>query len=61
MKCSVLLNLLNNWYLIFSFQLTETTVEYHLMEKEVEDIKTQQRRKKWPNSFIWIKWVITFS
>ncbi|XP_004080168.1 protein chibby homolog 1 [Oryzias latipes] len=26
--------------------LTETTVEYHLMEKEVEDIKTQHRRKK---------------
>ncbi|RVE59333.1 hypothetical protein OJAV_G00187540 [Oryzias javanicus] len=26
--------------------LTETTVECHLMEKEVEDIKTQNRRKK---------------
>ncbi|XP_069012148.1 protein chibby homolog 1 isoform X1 [Embiotoca jacksoni] len=26
--------------------LTETTVEYHLMEKEVEDVKTQHRRKK---------------
>uniref|UniRef100_A0AAQ4P557 Chibby 1, beta catenin antagonist n=1 Tax=Gasterosteus aculeatus aculeatus TaxID=481459 RepID=A0AAQ4P557_GASAC len=26
--------------------LTETTVEYHLMEKEAEDIKTQIRRKK---------------
>ncbi|KAF3853293.1 hypothetical protein F7725_013981 [Dissostichus mawsoni] len=26
--------------------LTETTVEYHLIEKEVEDIKTQHRRKK---------------
>ncbi|XP_029383889.1 protein chibby homolog 1 isoform X2 [Echeneis naucrates] len=26
--------------------LTETTVEYHLMEKEVEDIKIQHRRKK---------------
>uniref|UniRef100_A0A4W6BR24 Chibby 1, beta catenin antagonist n=1 Tax=Lates calcarifer TaxID=8187 RepID=A0A4W6BR24_LATCA len=26
--------------------ITETTVEYHLMEKEVEDIKTQHRRKK---------------
>lgn len=30
----------------FFFQLTETTVECHLMEKEVEDIKTQNRRKK---------------
>ncbi|AWP17368.1 putative protein chibby -like 1 isoform 4 [Scophthalmus maximus] len=26
--------------------MTETTVEYHLMEKEVEDIKIQHRRKK---------------
>ncbi|XP_059181393.1 protein chibby homolog 1 isoform X3 [Centropristis striata] len=26
--------------------LTETTVEYHLIEKEVEDIKSQHRRKK---------------
>ncbi|CAJ1080625.1 protein chibby homolog 1 isoform X2 [Xyrichtys novacula] len=26
--------------------LTETTVEYHLMEKEVEGIKTQHRKKK---------------
>ncbi|CAG5910460.1 unnamed protein product [Menidia menidia] len=26
--------------------LTETTVDYHLMEKEIEDIKTQHRRKK---------------
>ncbi|XP_061564254.1 protein chibby homolog 1 [Cololabis saira] len=26
--------------------LTESTVEYHLMEKEVEDIKNQHRRKK---------------
>ncbi|XP_070707961.1 protein chibby homolog 1 isoform X2 [Pempheris klunzingeri] len=26
--------------------LTETTVEYHLMEKEVEDVKTLHRRKK---------------
>ncbi|KAK9530686.1 hypothetical protein VZT92_012174 [Zoarces viviparus] len=26
--------------------LTETTVEYHLIEKEVEDIKTEHRRKK---------------
>ncbi|XP_003961405.1 protein chibby homolog 1 [Takifugu rubripes] len=26
--------------------LTETTVEYHLMEKEVEDIKSQRQRKK---------------
>lgn len=33
------------WY-HFDFQLTETTVEYHLMEKEVEDIKTQRQRKK---------------
>ncbi|XP_041829900.1 protein chibby homolog 1 isoform X2 [Melanotaenia boesemani] len=26
--------------------LTETTIDYHLMEKEVEDIKSQHRRKK---------------
>ncbi|XP_017271607.1 protein chibby homolog 1 [Kryptolebias marmoratus] len=26
--------------------LTEATVEFHLMEKEVEDIKTQHQRKK---------------
>ncbi|XP_042364301.1 protein chibby homolog 1 isoform X1 [Plectropomus leopardus] len=26
--------------------LTETTVEYHLIEKEVEDIKTQHQRNK---------------
>ncbi|XP_030256665.1 protein chibby homolog 1 isoform X2 [Sparus aurata] len=26
--------------------LTETTVEYHLIEKEVEDLKIQHRRKK---------------
>ncbi|XP_026171904.1 protein chibby homolog 1 isoform X2 [Mastacembelus armatus] len=26
--------------------LTETTVEYHLMEKELEDVKAQHRRKK---------------
>ncbi|XP_075890836.1 protein chibby homolog 1 isoform X2 [Nelusetta ayraudi] len=26
--------------------LTETTVEYHLMEKEVEDIKSHPQRKK---------------
>ncbi|XP_068161658.1 protein chibby homolog 1 [Antennarius striatus] len=26
--------------------LTETTVEYHQMEKEVEDIKSQQHRRK---------------
>uniref|UniRef100_A0A3Q4AK60 Uncharacterized protein n=1 Tax=Mola mola TaxID=94237 RepID=A0A3Q4AK60_MOLML len=26
--------------------LTETTVDYHLMEKEMEDIKIQHRRKK---------------
>ncbi|XP_028263234.1 protein chibby homolog 1 isoform X1 [Parambassis ranga] len=26
--------------------LTETTVDYHLMEKEVKDIKTQHQRKK---------------
>ncbi|XP_029954270.1 protein chibby homolog 1 [Salarias fasciatus] len=26
--------------------LTETTVEFHMMEKEVEDIKAQHRRKK---------------
>ncbi|CAN9508977.1 unnamed protein product [Ophioblennius macclurei] len=26
--------------------LTETTVEFHMMEKEVEDIKSQHRRKK---------------
>lgn len=30
----------------FLFQLTQTTVEYHLMEKEVEDIKSQRQRKK---------------
>uniref|UniRef100_H3D5X4 Chibby 1, beta catenin antagonist n=1 Tax=Tetraodon nigroviridis TaxID=99883 RepID=H3D5X4_TETNG len=26
--------------------LTQTTVEYHLMEKEVEDMKSQRQRKK---------------
>lgn len=31
---------------LFVFQLTQTTVEYHLMEKEVEDIKSQCQKKK---------------
>uniref|UniRef100_A0A8C9XCR2 Chibby 1, beta catenin antagonist n=1 Tax=Sander lucioperca TaxID=283035 RepID=A0A8C9XCR2_SANLU len=26
--------------------ISETTVEYHMIEKEVEDIKSQHRRKK---------------
>lgn len=33
----------SNWFLL---QLTETTVEYHLMEKELEDMKSKHQRKK---------------
>ncbi|KAM3592124.1 uncharacterized protein V6R79_013146 [Siganus canaliculatus] len=39
-------NLLQLKIEILMDMLTETTTEYHLMKKEVEDMKTQHQRKK---------------